>query len=126
MRANKAKDTKPELTVRKLLHRIGYRFRLHRADLPGTPDIVFPTRRKVIEIRGCFWHSHSCDKGKPPKTNSAYWIPKLAGNVARDEKNRVALNAGGWRLLEIWQCELTDIEALEKRLIVFLESQTHP
>jgi DNA mismatch endonuclease Vsr len=105
MQANKGKDTKPEMTVRQLLHRLGYRYRLHRRDLPGRPDLVFPSRRKVIEVRGCFWHGHGCfPLGQLPKSRTDYWGPKIAGNKARDARNMAALQAAGWDALEIWEC----------------------
>lgn len=120
MRAIKGKNTTPELTVRKLLHRLGYRFRLHRRDLPGTPDIVFPAKRKVIEVRGCFWHVHGCSRSGIPKTRPDFWAGKLAANVRRDANNRVQLDVLGWTLLEVWQCELNDVELLKTKLVSFL------
>ena len=100
-------DTKPELAVRQLAHRMGYRFRLHRRDLPGTPDLVFPGRRKVIFVHGCFWHRHDCTlAGKVPQKRAEYWGPKLARNVERDEATRAALEALGWKVLTVWECEI--------------------
>ena len=106
MRRIRKVDTKPELTVRRIAHRLGYRFRLHRRDLPGTPDLVFPRQRKVIFVHGCFWHQHSCRLGaKQPSTNAAYWLPKLARNVERDRQARRRLEDDGWRVLVIWECQ---------------------
>ena len=107
MRAVKGKDTQPELTVRQLLHRAGYRYRLHVKDLPGKPDLVFPSRRKVIFVHGCWWHGHDCDRGaRPAKTNVDYWSAKIARNIARDAKHLCALHDAGWRELTVWECEL--------------------
>ena len=108
MRSIKTKDTRPELIVRRHLHALGYRFRLHRADLPGTPDVVLPKHRAAIFINGCYWHQHSCRLGKKPRTNLAYWIPKLERNVARDKGNRSALRTSGWHVLTIWECTVLD------------------
>src|SRR4249920_1604267 len=97
MQAVKSKDTAPELLVRSLAHRMGYRFRLHRKDLPGKPDLVFPGRRKAIFVHGCFWHGHDCARGaRVPKNNRDYWVTKVGRNVARDERSREALTALGW------------------------------
>lgn len=104
----KGKDTKPELRLRKLLHGMGYRFRLHRRDLPGTPDLVFPGRRAVIFMHGCFWHRHpdpDCRRSRLPKTRTDFWLPKLDANVARDAAAEAALRALGWRVLTVWECE---------------------
>jgi DNA mismatch endonuclease, patch repair protein len=121
MRAVKGADTGPELTVRRLAHRMGYRFRLHRSDLPGKPDLVFPGRRKVIFVHGCFWHGHSCARGnRPPKTNSDYWQKKIARNAARDLRNASALEASGWGVAVIWECELKRPVDVRKRLSKFL------
>jgi len=105
MRAVKSRDTTPELIVRRLAHRMGYRFRLCRKDLPGCPDIVFPRLRKVIFVHGCFWHNHDCARGaRVPKGNRAYWIKKIAGNQARDRRNVERLATEGWRVLVLWEC----------------------
>lgn len=121
MRAVKSSDTKPELIVRRLIHRLGYRYRLHRADLPGKPDLVFASRRKVIFVHGCFWHGHDCARGaRTPKTNADYWGLKIARNRARDERARAALEQAGWAVLIVWECELKDNEALAEILIRFL------
>lgn len=115
-----SKHTKPELTVRSLLHRLGYRYRLHGKDLPGKPDIVFARRRKAIFIHGCFWHGHGCKIGNLPKSNVVYWSAKLAANRARDRTKRSELEQICWQVEEVWQCELADIQGLEVRLIRFL------
>jgi len=116
------KNTGPELAVRSLLHALGYRFRLHRKDLPGSPDIVLPGRKAVIFVHGCFWHGHRCKRGsRAPKTNSDYWTKKLAGNVARDEKRQTELVSLGWRVLVVWECEIKDREALACILRAFLD-----
>jgi len=120
----RSKDTKPEMLVRRLVHRMGYRFRLHKKDLPGRPDLVFPSRRSVILVNGCFWHGHDCRKGRRrPKSNVEYWEGKIAGNVARDQASLAALQDGGWRVLVVWECEITPtrLDALEGRVRQFLE-----
>ncbi|MBN8484359.1 MAG: DNA mismatch endonuclease Vsr [Sphingomonadales bacterium] len=119
----RAKDTKPEMIVRRLLHRADYRYRLHRHDLPGKPDIVFGSRRKAIFVHGCFWHQHSdtaCLDGRRPKSNTDYWNIKLARNIERDERNRAALMGQGWDILVIWECEVRDPNLLD-RLTAFLD-----
>ena len=114
------KNTSPEWTVRRLLHRLGYRFRLHRKDLPGTPDIVLPGRRKAIFVHGCFWHGHDCPKGKLPKSNRDYWVPKIRKNKERDARKERELREAGWNIETVWQCQTKDLEALEARLQKFL------
>ena len=119
----RSKDTKPELIVRMVAHRLGYRYRLHRKDLPGKPDLVFPGRRAIIFVHGCFWHGHNCKRGsRVPKTRTEYWRVKIAGNADRDRKAVAALEADGWRVLTIWECELTNQSSLETRISAFLES----
>lgn len=120
MRAIRGKDTKPELAVRSLVHKLGYRFRLHRADLPGKPDLVFPARFKVIFVHGCFWHSHGCKSGLIPNSNRDFWLPKLSRNRSRDGRNLEALKQQGWKALVIWQCELRDPRALRLKVKRFL------
>jgi DNA mismatch endonuclease (patch repair protein) len=123
MRRIKSAGTKPELVIRSLVHRLGYRFRLHARDLPGKPDLVFRPKQKVIFVHGCFWHSHDrtgCLDSRIPKTNKGYWIPKLTRNKARDEENAVALQAAGWEVLVIWDCETNNEAALSKRIKKFL------
>lgn len=122
MRRVKGKDTTPEKTIRSLLHRLGYRFRLHRSDLPGKPDIVFPSRRSAIFVHGCFWHGHDCARGaRMPKTNADYWLQKISRNRARDEKHLAELEKLGWRTLVVWECEMKEMEVVEARLRAFLE-----
>ena len=123
MRGNKAKDTKPEVTVRRMLHALGYRFQLHRRDLPGTPDIVFPGRQKAVQVQGCFWHQHEgCRHAVIPATRRGYWAPKLARNVQRDRQNAAKLRALGWRLAVVWECRLKANPGREvRRLRSFLE-----
>jgi DNA mismatch endonuclease Vsr len=118
-----AKDTAPELRVRGLLHRMGYRFRLHRRDLPGTPDIVLAGRRAIVEVRGCFWHRHpdpSCRNAVLPRVRADWWAAKLARNVERDARNLAALRDAGWSVLVLWECEVKDETALAARLRAFL------
>ena len=122
MRAVRSKDTKPEMVVRRLTHGMGFRYRLHRNDLPGRPDLVFPGRRKVIFVHGCFWHHHDCQAGRLPQTRRAFWKAKLHGNRARDERHAAALAEGGWKALTLWECELADRDALRTRLLLFLDA----
>ena len=122
MQAVKAKNTGPEMVVRRMLHRGGYRYSLHRKDLPGRPDIVFKGRRKAILVHGCFWHGHECSKGKLPKSKLNYWQPKIEQNKARDTRNIAELEAIGWQVLVIWQCEIADGQALWLRLQEFVEN----
>lgn len=122
MRAVKSKDTAPELAVRRLVYALGYRFRLHRRDLPGKPDLVFYGRRKVIFVHGCFWHGHKCTRGaREPKSNTEYWHSKIARNRERDTQNTARLTALGWCVHIVWECELRDQAALAQRLRGFLE-----
>lgn len=121
MQAVKTRNTEPELIVRRLLHAEGYRFRLHRKDLPGTPDIVLPGRRKAIFVHGCFWHAHGCAKGRAPKSRLDYWAPKLAQNVERDARKVRELEAAGWQVLTVWGCGTEDREALRGELKRFVE-----
>lgn len=124
MRRVKQRNTKPEMLVRSLLHRLGYRFSLHRKDLPGTPDIVFPKRRLVLFVHGCFWHRHDCRRGRLPKTHLEYWEPKLAANKARDQRKELELTEHGWRVATVWECELDDMQTLSERLIALLSEPT--
>ena len=118
----KSKGMKPEMRVRRLLHGLGYRYRLHRSDLPGRPDLVFPSRRKVVFVNGCFWHYHrGCERVRIPATNRDYWVGKLERNRARDERNLSLLEDMGWSALTTWECELRDIETATRRLVEFLE-----
>lgn len=121
MRRIRSKDTKPELAVRKLLHGLGYRFRLHRRDLPGRPDIVLPRHKKIILVHGCFWHGHACRLANEPKSNQGYWSAKIERNRSRDARSREALESLGWKTLELWECEIQKAEQLLP-LISFMES----
>lgn len=121
MRAVKSKNTAPEMAVRRLLHFLGYRYRLHRTDLPGRPDIVFPGRKKVIFVHGCFWHAHSCARGaRLPATNAAYWSGKIARNCERDRETATQLAEMGWAVSTLWECEIKDRPRLEGLLRDFL------
>jgi DNA mismatch endonuclease (patch repair protein) len=121
MQAVKSKDTAPEMAVRRLAHRMGYRFRLHRKDLPGKPDLVFPRLHKVLFVHGCFWHGHDCARGaRVPVQNRAYWTNKIARNQHRDKTAQASLRALGWNVLVIWECETRNEDALRKRIDVFL------
>jgi DNA mismatch endonuclease, patch repair protein len=121
----RGKDTKPEKIVRTLLHRLGYRYRLHRRDLPGKPDLVFAGQRKVIFVHGCFWHMHDCHKGAvKPATNSEFWQKKRKGNCDRDEKTLKALAAAGWKAFIVWECETRNGAELQTRLEEFLSNGT--
>jgi DNA mismatch endonuclease, patch repair protein len=120
----KSKNTTLELRVRSLLHRLGYRFRLHRRDLPGTPDIIFPGKRSVIFIHGCFWHGHTCLKGALPTSNSEFWKAKISKNIDRDKRTLSELKALGWRVLVVWQCDTKRLESLQERLVEFLKTGT--
>lgn len=114
-------NTKPEIVVRSTAHRLGYRFRLHRKELPGKPDLVFVSRRKALFVHGCFWHQHqACREGRKPRTNLAYWAPKLDRNVERHSVAQRALVEAGWDVKVIWECEVADLAQLERSLIAFL------
>lgn len=120
MRRIRSEGMLPELAVRSLVQRMGYRFRLHRKDLPGKPDLVFVSRRKVIFVHGCFWHAHDCKTAHRPKSNTNYWGPKLKRNQARDKMNLAALTALGWKPLVIWECETPDIVRAGQKIRKFL------
>lgn len=125
MRANKGKDTKPEMLVRRLAHGMGYRYRLHRGDLPGKPDLVFGSRRKVIFVHGCFWHHHpdpGCKIARLPKSRLDFWLPKLDANRVRDDRDEKALENLGWRVLTVWECELKNQERVCNAIRSFLDS----
>ncbi len=125
MKRVKSENTTPEMLVRRLVHGMGFRYRLHRRDLPGVPDLVFSGRRKIIFVHGCFWHGHHCKSGrKRPKTNQEYWTKKLDRNKARDAENQLKLKELGWDVLIAWECEMKDRSALKARLGRFLEKQS--
>lgn len=122
MAAIKGKNTKPELEVRKLIHRLGYRYALDRDDLPGKPDITFPSRRKIIFVHGCYWHMHDCRWGRViPATRTDFWQAKRTGNVRRDQASHEALVSLGWEVLVVWECEIKNPSYLTDRLIRFLQ-----
>jgi DNA mismatch endonuclease (patch repair protein) len=121
MQAVKSKNTSPEMQVRRLLHSRGYRFRLHKKNLPGCPDLVFPSKRKVIFVHGCFWHGHTCARGaRVPKSNTEYWIAKVDRNRVRDASTKKQLEALGWKELVLWECELRNEPEFLQRVIHFL------
>ncbi len=123
MASVRSRDTVPEMVVRRLAHRLGFRFRLHRKDLPGSPDLVFPRYGAVVFVHGCFWHRHKgCRYASTPKSRTEYWSEKFRKNVARDRRAKGALRGMGWRVLVVWECETRDDEALAPRLRRFLRS----
>ncbi len=120
----RSKNTKPEITVRRLVFSLGYRYRLHSKHLPGSPDLVFPGRKKVIFVNGCFWHGHSgCRFSCLPKSRIEFWQTKIDRNRERDRENIASLEAADWRVLTVWQCELKDINELSRRLEIFLKTK---
>nr|WP_295112234.1 DNA mismatch endonuclease Vsr [uncultured Caulobacter sp.] len=121
----KSKDTTPEKTLRRILTGLGARYRLHRKDLPGNPDLVMPGRKLAFFVHGCFWHGHDCARGsRVPKTNRDYWLAKVARNVARDERSQAALKAAGWRVEVVWECAMKDEATLAARLQTLLDQAT--
>ena len=119
----KSKGMMPEMQVRRLLHGLGFRYRLHRRDLPGKPDLVFPSRRKVVFVNGCFWHNHEgCSRVRIPNTNRDYWVAKLERNSRRDELNIGLLNSKGWGVMVVWECQLKDMALTSNILTEFLEN----
>ncbi|VVC75003.1 Very short patch repair protein [Aquicella siphonis] len=116
----KSKNTKPEMLVRRLVHRMGYRYRLHKSDLPGKPDLVFVSRKKIIFVNGCFWHGHNCHLGRIPKSRIEFWTNKITGNINRDNKNIEKLRTLGWSILLLWECELKNREYLTHIVSDFL------
>ena len=120
----RGKNTSLELKIRSLLHRLGYRYRLHRKDLPGTPDMVFSARRSVIFIHGCFWHGHTCARAALPTSNRQFWEEKIGRNKERDGRVLEQLLENGWKVLTVWQCETKEEDVLRERLVSFLEAGT--
>ena len=120
----RGRDTKPELIVRRLIHSLGYRYRLHRRDLPGTPDLVFPSRRQVVFVHGCFWHHHDCLRGALPRSNQEFWKHKLDQNTRRDRENLTALQNMGWAVLVIWECQTRDPAGVADRVCRFLSTDS--
>lgn len=116
----KGRDTTPELIVRRMLYALGYRYRLHRKDLPGKPDIVFGPKKKVVFVHGCYWHGHNCLKGRLSKTNTSFWSEKIATNKARDRRNTRRLVILEWKVLVVWQCKLKNTLAARNRIVDFL------
>lgn len=114
-------DTKPEMIVRRMVHGMGYRYRLHAPDLPGHPDLVFRPRRKVIFVHGCFWHQHGCRQYRQPRTNSSFWEPKLAQNKARDARVQREFSLLGWRIMVIWECQVKKEAILRDQIKKFLD-----
>lgn len=126
MRRIRNKDTNPELQVRRLVFKMGYRYRLHCRNLPGKPDLVFSRRKKVVFVHGCFWHLHkNCGEARLPKTNTDYWWPKLKRNKARDAKNQAKLEGAGWSCLVLWECQLKHTDKMKKNISRFLDG-TYP
>ena len=124
MAAVHSKNTRPEMLVRKIVHRLGYRYRLHSAKLPGRPDLVFAGRQKVVFVHGCFWHRHpGCRYASSPKTRIDFWESKFQANVARDERTNRELEQAGWKVFTVWQCELKEPEKLAVRLDEFLSEK---
>lgn len=117
----RGKDTKLEMAVRRLVHGLGYRYRLHGRDLPGTPDMVFRSRGKVIFVHGCFWHGHDCNLGRMPKSRISFWSQKIQGNRERDKRVLSELSRLGWKSLVIWECETRDLKRIEQRIRSFLD-----
>lgn len=123
----RGKDTKPEMVVRQLVHRLGFRFRLHRRSLPGSPDLVFPRFRKVLFVHGCFWHRHpGCRLAYTPKSNTKFWLTKLEANTRRDAATREALVALGWDVMIVWECEVANVSVLSQKILSFLSAGSQP
>lgn len=125
MSSVRSRDTAPEMAVRSLLHRRGFRFRVNVPSLPGKPDIVFSARKAVVFVHGCFWHSHGCKYCRLPESNRSYWKPKLERNRERDRSNKASLERLGWQVLVVWECELREPRALEGKLVRFLGTPKH-
>ena len=127
MRAVKGEDTTPEMMVRRLVHSMGYRYRLHRQNLPGNPDLVLPRLRQVIFVHGCFWHGHNCERGaRMPKTHPTYWQNKISRNKLRDANSASALQSQGWGVAVVWECELKDMARVREKLAQFLSQPSSP
>jgi DNA mismatch endonuclease (patch repair protein) len=123
MAAIRGKDTAPEMFVRRMLHGFGFRYSLHKKGLPGRPDLVFPSRQKIIFVHGCYWHMHNCKQGAVVEaTRTEFWQAKRKGNVARDRKNLALLAEQGWQVLVVWACETRDAKSLAERLVAFLKA----
>lgn len=121
MRRIRSADTAPEMAVRRMAFALGYRFRLHRRDLPGRPDIVLPGLRKIVFVNGCFWHQHPrCSEGRSPRSNTGYWVPKLRNTVKRDRAAIAWLRRSGWSVMVIWECQLKQPGTVRRRLMKFL------
>ena len=122
MSHNKGKDTTPEVFVRKLTYSLGYHYRLHRRDLPGCPDMVFPGKKKLIFINGCYWHRHNCKKGRSiPETRKLFWQAKFKQTIERDKRNQKALKKLGWQIFVVWECQLKDLTKLRTKITAFLK-----
>jgi DNA mismatch endonuclease (patch repair protein) len=120
----RSRDTKPELMVRRIAHALGFRFRLHRRDLPGTPDLVFPRLRKIVLVHGCFWHRHDgCNRTTTPKIRKDFWTSKFKANIERDKRTLAELRNQGWKVLVVWECEAERIAILQHRLEKFLKAR---
>lgn len=119
------KNTAPEMAVRRVAHSMGFRYRLHRKDLPGSPDLVFPSKRKVIFVHGCFWHGHECKRGKRPSSNQEFWYEKITKNQARDEGAQLKLSQLGWSYLVLWSCDISSVDKLKDTLEAFLSGDNH-
>ena len=125
MRQVKSQDTSTEMTIRRMVWRMGFRYRLHRKDLPGAPDLVFVGKRKIIFVHGCFWHGHDCTRGdRIPKSNRDYWLTKIGKNRARDRGYQTALQEAGWKVMIVWECELKNRETITEKLHFFLANTT--
>lgn len=118
----RSKDTKPEISVRKIIYNLGYRYRIHKKNLPGRPDIVLSKHKKIIFVNGCWWHRHNCKLGRrTPKSRLSYWLPKLRANKERHIRNVKKLRNQGWKVLNVWECKIKDIERLKKKISIFLD-----
>ena len=128
MAAVRSKDTAPEMVVRRMVHALGFRYRLHVRALPGTPDMVFPRLRKIINVSGCFWHMHGCGRCRIPKSRRRYWVAKLNRNAARDKKNRRLLRRNGWDVLVVWECQTgrANTDRLRAKIVKFMKRPTPP